>query len=106
MAENDDPVAEADRFNDVADKLLARMDSATDGGDAGKVTKLARLYSQVADQGISANLEKAEAVAPADPQMEEKMEAVARRHERHVEATAALVQRAPAPAQKEVRHAN
>lgn len=106
LAGNDDPVAEADRFNDVADKLLARMGSATDGGDAGQVNRLARLYSQVADRGISANLEKAEAAAPADPKAEQKLEAAALRHERHVEATAALVQRAPAPAQKEVRHAH
>ena len=106
LAGNDDPVAEADRFNDVADKLLARMDSATDGGDAGKVTQLARLYSQVADRGISANMEKAEAAAPADPRIEQKLEAVAERHDRHVQATAALVQRAPAPARKEVRQAH
>src|SRR5437588_468549 len=66
LARNEDPLDEADRFDDVADKLATRMSSATRGGDRRRAGYYARLFRKVQDQGIAAKLEALEASGSLD----------------------------------------
>jgi hypothetical protein len=61
LTRNDDPLAVADRFNDIADKLVVRIDAATTAKNELQVVLLADTYSRVAEVGVEANLEKASA---------------------------------------------
>ena len=61
LARNQDPLAEADRFNDVADQLVTRMNLATRGGDHDRVERYARLYRRVRELGIESKLDLLEA---------------------------------------------
>jgi hypothetical protein len=108
MAEHDDPVAEADRFNDVADKLLAQMRAATDAGEFPRVTRLTDFYSQVAERGIAANLKRAEIVGPMPQGHEEKLQEVADRQDRQSQQLEKIAEQAPpnSRVQKEVRQAH
>jgi hypothetical protein len=108
LAEHDDPVTEADHFNDVADKLLALMRTATDANDSQKVARLTEFYGQVAEHGINANLKRAEIVGPMPQEHEEKLQKVADRQDRQSQALERLAEHAPpnSRVQKEVRQAH
>src|SRR5262249_30086992 len=68
LAEPADPIDEAERFHDMADTLLEKMNSATERQDFDRVGKIAKLYSKVAERGVVANLTKAERVAEKAPE--------------------------------------
>jgi hypothetical protein len=108
LAEHDDPLAEADHFNDVADKLLAQMRTATEANDVQRVARLTALYGQVAEHGIAANLKRAEIVGPMPQEHEQKLQEVADRQDRQSQALENLAERAPPNSrmQKEVRQAH
>lgn len=74
LVHNDDPMAEAERFGVIADKLLARLDSASQKPDSPHVVKLADSYRRVTEVGVSVNLERALSVAPADPKHNPKLD--------------------------------
>jgi hypothetical protein len=52
LAENDDPMGAADRFNDVADQLLERMNAANRHGNHKELRRQAHRYQRVTDMGI------------------------------------------------------
>jgi hypothetical protein len=58
MSEAADPVEEAEAFHGLADTLLVRLDTMVDDPDRSEF--YAKLYSQVRDRGIDANLHRAE----------------------------------------------
>jgi hypothetical protein len=103
LASNDDPLAEVDRFNDLADQLLAQIDQATGKKDAWRIRKLARLYRQVAERGIQANLQRAEASGPKTTQKQRRLERLLQRDIKRAETLADLLQRVPKASRKEVR---
>ena len=78
LADNDDPLAEADRFNDVADQLLTRMDEATDRKDIPGLKRLADIYRGVADQGVEANIEEAVNAGPVVGERKKQLEQAVR----------------------------
>ncbi len=97
---------EAERFSDLADALLDQLeDAATEGKEYLGVDRLARLYGQVAEHGIAANLEKEERAGSADARRHRRLAAVAQRHARRLEKLQALRARVPASAREELRRA-
>jgi hypothetical protein len=107
LAEHDDPVAEADHFNDVADKLLAQMHAATNANDSQRVARLTDFYSRVEEIGVAANLKRAEIVGPMPQGQEEKLQKVADRQEHQTETLEKLANRAPdKQAQKKIQQAH
>jgi hypothetical protein len=76
LAGNDDPVAEAERFGAIADKLLVRLNLATAGKDKPKVVKLANAYQRLNDVGVTKNLDRALAALPHDPKKKHKLDHV------------------------------
>lgn len=74
LTRNDDPVAEAERFGDIADQLLARLDSATVARDSTRITAFADSYRRVSEVGVSVNLDRAAAVREKDPKHDPKLD--------------------------------
>jgi hypothetical protein len=74
LAGNDDPMAEAERFGEIADKLLVRLDSATSANDNRVVARFADTYRRVNEIGVSVNLERAIAKTPHDPKHKPKID--------------------------------
>jgi hypothetical protein len=73
LTNNDDPTAEAERFGEIADKLLIRLDSATLANDNKGVIKFASTYQRVNELGVAANLDRA-IKAPHDPKRKTKID--------------------------------
>ncbi len=66
LTRNNDPVAEAERFADIADKLLARLDSAATAPDERQAVRLADTYHRLAQIGVSGNIERGVAIGAFD----------------------------------------
>jgi hypothetical protein len=60
LTQNDDPVATAERFSAVADKLVDHLQTASDRKDTRLANRYAKLQAKVLQRGISDNLQKAE----------------------------------------------
>jgi hypothetical protein len=74
LTANDDPVAEAERFGEIAEQMLGRLDSASSEQDAKRVTLLADAYRRVTEVGVSRNLDRALASAGHDPHRKRRLE--------------------------------
>lgn len=72
LTEHDDPMAQAERFGEIADKILARLDSSTEPDDASRATRYADSYYRLTEIGVAANLERALAVS--DPKHKPKLD--------------------------------
>src|SRR5262245_1243041 len=105
MAENDDPPDVADRFDHLADQLVAQMDTATHRKDARRINRLAALYCRVAEQGVHANLQRAEEDGVLCVEHQKKLERSLRRDTARAEKLTALLEQAPAASRKEIRRA-
>jgi hypothetical protein len=100
LAEHDDPVAEADRFNDIADQLVTRMDAATAANDEGRVVKLADSYRRLTEQGVDANLERALASGALSGERKQKLERAQRRGAHRAQRVAEILERNPEASRK------
>ena len=100
-----DPLAEADRFNDLAEKLLARMSDATKGGDARRVDQSATLYRRVAELGIEPKLEVLEASRSLDFERQRRLERLVLRDADRMKALVELLERAPDSSRKQIKRA-
>jgi hypothetical protein len=95
-----DPVDEAEGFHELADTLLVRLDTAAD--DPARSEVYARLYSQVVDRGVHANLERAERqILKADKQA--RVQNLRRLNKKQAARAAALGERIPEPAREHVK---
>jgi hypothetical protein len=106
LVENDDPLAQADRFNDLADHLLDRLDKASAKTDAKEAKRMAKHFRRVAQVGVGGNLERAEASgAQRDDKAHTRLERIRQRDARRAEKLAALLAIAPDASQREIRQA-
>ncbi len=103
MAKNEDPMAEAERFNDIADKLVVHMDAAVSAKDQKKVVKLARSYQRITDGGISPNLKRAATSLPDGERTRKLRQRTAIRQANRAKAIAAIVERSPEASRREIR---
>jgi hypothetical protein len=105
LAGNDDPAAEADHFNKLADELVAQIDAATTKKDAKRLRKLAVFYRRIARQGVHANLQRAEQSGVLDFQRKRKIERVILRDAERADKLLELLESAPNATRKEIRRA-
>ena len=105
LAGNADPLAEADRFNDLADQLLHRMTAATKGGDNHRVERYARLYHRVVAMGISSKFDVLEQSAALDFERRRKVERLVLRDDDRMKTLVALLEKAPDSSRKEIKKA-
>lgn len=100
-----DPLAEADRFNDLAEKLLARMNDAVQGGDTRRVNQSAKLYRRVAELGIEPKLEVLEASRSLDFTRRGRLERLVLQDADRMNALVKLLERVPGASRKQIKRA-
>jgi hypothetical protein len=98
-----DPVERTEKFCDLADLLMGRMDKAAAANDASAVQRLGKHYGRV-QNGIGANLARLDAnafIAPVNgAKRAERLERIAKRQEEAERRLAVLAERSPKAAQK------
>jgi hypothetical protein len=72
LTHSHDPMAEAERFSEIADVLLASLDSATVAQDQARMNKLAESYRRLTEVGVSGTLERLSIVP--DPKRKLKLD--------------------------------
>lgn len=105
LAANRDPLAEADRFNEVADSLVRRMTSATRGGDVRRAKRYAKLYQRIAASGIAAKLDTIEHSGALDFERQRRLERLVLRDTDRMRELLALLERAPDSTRREIKRA-
>ena len=105
LAANDDPLGVAERFDMVADHLLARIQKAADAGERKRSDRLSRQYRRVLERGIAPNVRRALASPALDFEHQRQVERVILSDEGRLEKLAALLDRAPDASRKEIRKA-
>jgi hypothetical protein len=76
LTRNDDPVAEAERFADIADRVLARLDSPDMATDGQPAMRLAESYRRIAQVGVSGNLDRIAGTMTFDPPRKMRLDSV------------------------------
>jgi hypothetical protein len=105
LAADADPMTQADRFDALADHLVALIDQATNKKDARRLRKLADYYRRIAVKGIDANLDRAGQEEPLKGERKKKRDRVLKQQEARAARLARLLERAPKAARKEIRRA-
>jgi hypothetical protein len=106
LSQHHDPVERTEKFCDLADLLVGRLDKAAKANDARAVQRLGKHFGRV-QKGIGTNLERLGANAyvgngPAAKRAE-RLERIARRQEEAERRLAALAERSPRAAAKALR---
>lgn len=73
LTTNDDPMAEAGRFSELADRVVSRLDAATDANDPERIARFAESYRRLTELGVDPNLERAAKVEKMDPERKKKL---------------------------------
>jgi hypothetical protein len=100
-----DPLVEADRFDELADKLLARMNRAARGGDTPRFDHSAALYRRVAELGIESKLEVLESSVSLDFDKQRRLERLVLRDEGRMNKLVELLERVPDSSRKQIKRA-
>jgi hypothetical protein len=107
LSRNHDPVERTEKFCDLADLLVGRMDKAAAANDEQTVQRLGKHYGRV-QKGIGANLARINAnafVAPTGPAAKraERLERIAKRQEEAERRLAVMAEKSPVKAQKALK---
>ena len=106
LSRHHDPVERTEKFCDLADLLVGRLDKAARANDAPAVQRLGKHFGRV-QKGIGVNLERLGANAyvgnAGAARRAERLERIARRQEEAERRLAALAEKSPRAAQKALR---
>jgi hypothetical protein len=103
LAANTEPVEEADKLTNLADQIVTRAQTSGKPMDEKKTARFVQQYQQVA-QHIEAKVEKAEAVAAANPaEHAKKLEKIEARENKRLETLARLQEKMPEASKKEIK---
>ncbi len=103
LARNDDPLAEADRFDEVANRLLQRVDSAAAHEREQEVSRVAEQYHRVAELGVGASLERVKSDPGLGADRKRHLDKLARREAKRAQALQALLERGPDASRRAIR---
>ena len=107
LAANTEPVEEADKLTTLADQIVTRAQISGKPMDEKKTARFVQQYQKVA-QNIEAKVEKAEAVAAANPaaspaEHAKKLEKIEARENKRLETLAKLQEKMPEASKKEIK---
>jgi hypothetical protein len=105
LAQNDDPVAAAERFSAVADKLVEHLQTASERKDTKLANRYAKLQAQVLQRGISDNLKNAEESGTLNFENKKKLEKLVLRDKDRMNKLLDLLEKNPDISRKELRKA-
>ncbi|MBL8797920.1 MAG: hypothetical protein JNM56_28740 [Planctomycetia bacterium] len=103
LAAHDDPIAEAERFSAVADKLVEKLHQAALGKDEKAIDRYARLQTQVAQRGVGDRLAKIEEAGVLNFESERRLEKVILRDAKRRKQLIEMLEREPELKRKEIR---
>ncbi|MSQ93479.1 MAG: hypothetical protein EXR98_02860 [Gemmataceae bacterium] len=103
LTKNDDPIAKAHRFNEIADKLVDRLVAVTATRDESRIVKAADAYRRLAEQGVDANVERVVAIGFLNIETKAKLEKVQLQDEMRAKKLEQIIERNPEPARKTLR---
>lgn len=104
LSTNEDPLAEADHFSQVAEVLITKMDSLASKAPE-TMDRLSDTYYRVVDQGIQQNLERAAAAGANTPVAQKQIEAIDQRNTMLQSKVEALLEKNPSASQPQLRKA-
>lgn len=105
LADHRDPLGEADRFDDLADRLLRMAHAAEKKGKYQRMNRLLSQYGRAITSGIDLNLDRAEDLAARDARHQQKLQRLLSRYDERTQELSALGQSAPEPTRKEIQQA-
>jgi hypothetical protein len=100
----DDPAEEAERFGNLADHLMNRLQKAA-ADHQPDADRLARHYATLAQQGVGANVEVAVATPVLTPRQKEKLEHTLARNDQHRERLEAMLPHADKRMARDIKKA-
>jgi hypothetical protein len=104
LADNQDPLAEADHFSEVADLLVTKMDSAADKSPE-VMEQLSQTYFSVINQGIQKNLDRAEASGVNTAATQKQLEKIDQHNTVLMSKVEALLEKSPPASHPPLRQA-
>ena len=94
MAVNNDPLEEAGRLSDIADKLAGRIDSAAKQGSLQDTQRCVSRYKKVWDEGVHNSMDRAAQMKPWEMEKRQGFEHMERRDQSHREEFEKMMERA------------
>lgn len=105
LVKNDDPVEELHRFNRMAERMMEKMQHASDRADAQLAERMARQYAKIAERGIDGNLERIRFAKGLDPERKLKIKQMLKEDQDRDRMLIILVEKGNAASQKELKKA-
>jgi hypothetical protein len=105
LASNDDPIAAAERFSAVADKLVEHVQTASERKEHHLANRYAKLQNLVAENGVANSLQKAEARGAVNFEHQRRLEKIILRDEKRMKQLVELLESNPNLSRKEIRKA-
>jgi hypothetical protein len=103
LATHDDPIAAAERFSAVADKLAERLQAANARKEHKLAVSYAKLQGLVAEHGVADNLSRAEASGALNFEQRRRLENLILRDENRMKALVELLERNPNISRRDIR---
>ncbi len=103
LVRNDDPVAKAKRFNEIADMLVDRLNAVTSTTDEKRIEKLAHAYRRLAEHGVDTNVNQALAQGPMDGDKTKTLEQVLIQDEKRAKKIEQIIEKHPEPGRAAIR---
>lgn len=103
LAKNEDPVEELNRFSDMADHLLERVNTAA--ADTGRAGNFARRFRKVNERAIDRNMERVSAITTSDPERQRLINKALKQDADRADQIQNILQNSPDISKKELRKA-
>ena len=104
LVHNQDPLAEADHFSEVADLLVTKMDATADKSSEA-MDQLSQTYFSVINQGIQKNIDRAEASGVNTDVTQKQLEKIDQRNTVLMSKVQALLEKTPPASRPPLRRA-
>jgi hypothetical protein len=104
LTRNDDPMAEAERFSELADKVLVRLDFATTR-DSQQAAKFAESYQRLSRIGVSGNIDRIASPGPFDLPRKMRLDSVIAGHSKRAQKLEDLLNQRPESSYKAIHRA-
>ncbi|OWK46417.1 hypothetical protein [Fimbriiglobus ruber] len=112
LTEHDDPLDEAEHFQELADTVLDHLETTAGSSSSGPASETyARLHNKITTHGVNANMTKAERQAQQDEKKKQRLSLIEKRQKKQAEKIAVLAEKLTEAAKKHVKpgrakHAN
>jgi hypothetical protein len=104
LAQNQDPVEELERFNQMADDVLEQVKTSSTS-DSHRATRFAKQFRKINERGIDPTMERVRALAGADASRRKLINRILKHDERRADQINTILEKSPDITKKELREA-